>query len=102
VTNPAPFRHQSYDTDPPTAPYHLIAVEPPPAGSEEFDDRMQHAGRAYKAAGVVAIYLAHGTFVGGDATGLLGGISRVVPSLGETIHQLRTRKRFISSKSVFC
>jgi hypothetical protein len=89
VTNPAPFRHQQYDTGPPTALYHVIAAESPPvAGSDEFDDRMKQVGHTYKAAGVVEICLAHGTFVGGDATGLLGGISRVVPSLGETIHQL--------------
>ena len=89
MTNPAPFRHQSYDTDPPTAPYHVVtAASPPAVGCEEFDNRMEQVGRVLKAIGVVEIYLAHGTFVGGDASGLLGGIGRVVPSLGETIHQL--------------
>ena len=40
---------------------------------------MQQVGRAYRQAGVSAIYLVHGTFVGADALGILSLLGRVYP-----------------------
>jgi hypothetical protein len=40
---------------------------------------MQQVGRAYRQAGVSAIYLVHGTFVGADALGILSTLGRVYP-----------------------
>ena len=43
---------------------------------------MNRVGEALDAAGVAAIYLAHGTFVGPDALGVLTGLARVFPTAG--------------------
>lgn len=40
------------------------------------------------AAGVVALYLVHGTFAGNDVLGLLTELARIAPSLSETLRKL--------------
>jgi len=49
---------------------------------------MQQVGRAYRQAGVSAIYLVHGTFVGADALGILSLLGRVYPQAQTTLGQL--------------
>lgn len=64
------FRHQRYDGHPPTVDVAwLVAVAPPPVDSESWRTRMVAAGGDMQAAGVAAIYLVHGTFVGMDIIG---------------------------------
>ena len=41
---------------------------------------MRIVGDQFRAAGVRAIYLVHGTFVGTDATGLISELARVFPA----------------------
>ena len=64
------FRHQDYDGHPPTVDVAwLDAVAPPPVDSESWRNRMAAAGDDMRSAGVAAIYLVHGTFVGVDILG---------------------------------
>lgn len=49
---------------------------------------MRHVGSAYRAAGVRAIYLAHGTFVGADALGMLADFARLFPAASHSLRQL--------------
>ena len=62
-----------------------------PLGSEEFGRRMLDLGDTYRAAGVVAIYLVHGSFVGHDASGLLTELSRVLPGAGDALREISKR-----------
>lgn len=74
------FRHQAYTSTAPTSPHHLLAPPSCPlAESEEFRHRMQQVAKAYREAGVCAIYLVHGSFVGADALGILSALGRVYP-----------------------
>lgn len=52
---------------------------------------MQQAGAAFRGAGVRAVYLAHGTFVGSDALGILNELSRVYPAASRVIRQISKR-----------
>ena len=75
------FRHQEYRSERPTAPFHLLQADPPPPReSAEYRQRLQAAGDVFRAANVAAIYLVHGTFVGGDGLGMLRELSRVWPA----------------------
>jgi hypothetical protein len=77
------FHHQLYTADAPTTPCELLRPRgDPPPGSDEFARRMQTVGDVLRARGVAAIYLVHGTFVGGDALGILTEVERYLPSLG--------------------
>lgn len=49
---------------------------------------MQQVGRAYRQAGVSAIYLVHGTFVGADALGILSALGRVYPAAQSFMSEL--------------
>lgn len=49
---------------------------------------MQAVGAAYRAAGVAAVYLVHGTFVGHDAFGVLGELARLFPAAGEFVRNI--------------
>jgi hypothetical protein len=83
------FRHQQYTNALPVATYHLFRAEPgPEQGSEEFRVRMRAVGDTLRAAGVSYIYLVHGTFVGGDATGMWLELSRLLPTYGDALRQL--------------
>ena len=46
---------------------------------------MQRVGEAFRRAGVACVCLAHGTFVGTDATGALREIERVFPAAGQAM-----------------
>ncbi len=48
---------------------------------------MRRVGERLRAAHVAAIYLAHGTFVGGDSLGLLLWLRRWLPALAESAEQ---------------
>ena len=52
---------------------------------------MNLVGKALDAAGVEAIYLAHGTFVGPDALGVLAGLARVFPKAGTAVRRVIKR-----------
>jgi hypothetical protein len=52
---------------------------------------MSQVGQVYRKAGVAAIYLVHGTFVGLDALGLLGELGRMFPSTSRTMQQISKR-----------
>jgi len=87
-----PFPHQVYTSEPPRSPHHLL--EPPgqpPNGSDEFRRRMRRVGAAYRRAGVAAVYLAHGTFVGPDALGILGALARLFPAAAPPLRRLIKR-----------
>jgi hypothetical protein len=49
---------------------------------------MRAVGESLRRAGVAAIYLSHGTFVGADALGVLGELARVLPSAAEAVHRV--------------
>lgn len=89
------FRHQNYCAAPPSAPCQLLALPPfAPVGSDEFTARMRRVGQAYRDAGVGAIVLVHGTFVGSDALGILAELSRVLPAAAAALQ--RTSKRLVN------
>ena len=52
---------------------------------------MAAAGRIFADAGVAAIYLVHGTFVGNDALGLLTELARYAPATAERLRRLGKR-----------
>ena len=52
---------------------------------------MQHVGAALRRAGVAAVYLVHGTFVGSDALGVLAELARVFPSAGNAVRRVIKR-----------
>lgn len=49
---------------------------------------MEVAGAAMRAAGVGAIYLVHGTFLGNDAMGIIAELARVLPKAGNAARRL--------------
>jgi len=49
---------------------------------------MASVGQVYRAAGVRAVYLVHGTFAGNDPVGLLRVVQRVAPGAGRRLQQL--------------
>lgn len=82
------FRHQSYTTACPESPHYLVSPdEHPAAGSLDFRRRMRAVGQALRSAGVAAIYLSHGTFVGNDALGVLGELARILPSAAQAVER---------------
>ncbi|MFV2069620.1 MAG: hypothetical protein ACC645_21860 [Pirellulales bacterium] len=90
------FRHQDYRATFPASPYHLVS--PPadlPVGSLDFTARMQAVGNVFRQAGVTAIYLVHGTFVGPDTVGFLQELRRIFPRAGPMV--TRITKRFIDT-----
>ena len=86
------FRHQAYKTTPPESSHALLNPGPYPAvGSDEFRHRMQRVGEAFRRAGVASVYLAHGTFVGSDALGVLTELARVFPSASNSVRRVIQR-----------
>jgi len=49
---------------------------------------MEQVGGALRARGVTAVYLAHGTFVGPDALGILSELARVFPSVSQAVRRV--------------
>lgn len=60
-------------------------VEP---ASAEFGERIAAAGRTFGDAGVVAVYLVHGTFAGNDILGLLTELARYARGLSEALRKV--------------
>jgi len=86
------FRHQEYRLHALPGELHLLKAEAGPAlDSEEGRARMRVVGEIYRAARVSLIYLIHGTFVGSDALGLLGELSRMAPDLGARLRLWQKR-----------
>ena len=52
---------------------------------------MRQVGTALRARGVAAIFLAHGTFVGPDALGVLAELARLYPSTGPAVRRVIKR-----------
>ena len=83
------FHHQTYSAERPESPHqYLSAASGPAHGSAEYQRRMADVGEAFRAAGVGAIYLVNGTFVGNDALGLFAELSRVLPTVGDTLKRV--------------
>jgi len=86
------FRHQAYTDTPPTSPHHVVTPGSlPPVGSSEFRTRMQEVGASFRAAGVTAIYLVHGSCVGPDALRVLLKLARAFPLAAAPIRRLIRR-----------
>ncbi|MBN1590217.1 MAG: hypothetical protein JW888_11945 [Pirellulales bacterium] len=84
----SPFHHQAYRfTRPPSPHSSLRPGTHPPVGSDEFARRMDRVGARLDAAGVAAVYLVHGTFVGGDAAGVVAELARVFPKAGRAVRR---------------
>lgn len=52
---------------------------------------MQQVGTALRQAGVAGVYLAHGTFVGPDALGVLAELARLFPSASKSVRRVIKR-----------
>lgn len=88
MSAPNPFRHQAYTDAPPDVPWQLLRAEiGPSAESPEYAERLARIGRVLREARVGRIVLVHGTFVGADASGLLGEFGRWFPLARDTITQ---------------
>jgi hypothetical protein len=74
---------------------HYLQGESHPANGDEFLGRMQGVGDSFRQAGVAAVYLAHGTFIGPDGMGLLADLSRVAPDSAELLR--RWSKQLVDS-----
>lgn len=72
--------HHTYCGEPPGSPWELVRAVPCPPGHVGFEQDMAVCGEALRAAGVGAVVLVHGTFVGHDPLGLLGELGRIAPA----------------------
>lgn len=73
--------HQRYTKEAPTSPYRLLqAGQPAVPASDESRRAFDEAGELLRAAGVKAVYLVHGTFVGDDFFGIARMMQRLSPS----------------------
>lgn len=86
VTNQ--FRHQTYSSQEPTAPWRMLSAEfPPQPGTPEFDQALKKFSQSI-ADEVDAIWLVHGTFAGNDAFGLFGQLEKLMPASGLLLKDL--------------
>src|SRR5690349_4515830 len=86
------FRHQAYQSAPPTSPYRLLTSGPPTEpSSAEFDQRLAAAGARFSQAGVAAIYCVHGTFCGDDVLGLFTELEGWAPSVARPLRRWSKR-----------
>ncbi len=86
------FRHQAYTDSCPASPHHSLKPGPhPPVGSDEFQRRMQQVGETLSEWNVAAVYLAHGTFVGPDALGVLNELARLLPRASTSVRRVIKR-----------
>ncbi|NLF72524.1 MAG: hypothetical protein GX575_26110 [Candidatus Anammoximicrobium sp.] len=83
------FAHQRYSAEPPTARWTLLrASEPPGPNSADYERTTALVGEAYRVAGVRAIWLVHGTFVGDDTTGLIRLVERLAPAASQRLRPI--------------
>lgn len=88
------FRHQAYTGGAPASPCFLLTPGTlPPVGSREFRLRMQEVGAAFRAGGVTAVLLVHGSCVGPDVSGMLAGLVRSFPAARSAVVRLIRRIR---------
>jgi hypothetical protein len=88
------FRHQAYTGGAPASPHFLLTPDSFPAvGSREFRLRMQEVGAAFRAGGVTAVYLVHGSCVGPDVSGMLAGLVRTFPEARPAVARLIRQTR---------
>ena len=86
------FRHQRYQSDRPTSPYHLLpAICPTQPSTADFSSQLAAAGARFGKANVAAIYCVHGTFAGNDALGALTELARFSPELSKSLRKLGKR-----------
>lgn len=86
------FHHQSYSAEPPAASWSLLhPSDPPQPNSAEYDRTMARVGEAYRAAGVRAIWLMHGTFVGDDMVGVIRVVERMAPATAQRLRHIQKR-----------
>ena len=86
------FRHQTYRSERPTSPYHLLpAVSPTDPRTGEYAEQLAASGTAFQRAHVAAIYCVHGTFAGNDTFGLLTELARYTPGLRRALGRLGKR-----------
>ena len=89
MTYSAVFPHHRYCDAPPASPFMSVRAEAgPEAGSPAFYAAMAPLGDQLRRAGVSAVYLVHGTFVGMDVLGILGELARVMPRAGNAMRRL--------------
>lgn len=90
------FRHQSYSSTPPAAPYSLITPDASPTPGESSGPRGDGCERdVLRRTGVAAIYLMHGTLAGTDAFGWIGELERAWPRIGASLR--RQHKRVVDA-----
>ena len=82
------FVHQQYRHAVPTSPHHLLASRPPASDLAVDQDRWAEVARAYRSAGVSAIYLVHGGLAANDAIDLLQALSRTFPSAAAALRPM--------------
>lgn len=83
------FRHQSYHSEQPKAPFELI--EPSPSispRSAEYEERLATACEPLVQDNLAAVYLVHGTFAGNDPLGSLTELQRFAPGLAERLRRI--------------
>lgn len=84
------FRHQVYQACAPVAPYELLT--PDPRAIEPIADQERRRWNdQLRAAGVAAVYLMHGTFVGQDALGVARKLTHIWPFAGRSLQQFVKR-----------
>jgi hypothetical protein len=82
------FRHQTYTLGPPVGAYEVMAAPTdPPAESDEFGRRVREVATRLADHRVDDIYLAHGTFLGDDALGLITEVEHFTPNLARGIRE---------------
>jgi hypothetical protein len=88
------WRHQAYtNAAPDPERYELLdaAGEDVDPNDDVFKSRMALVGDQLRAAGVTAVYLVHGSFVGEDASGLLSALQHLLPAGTEKLRQQSKR-----------
>lgn len=87
------FRHQRYEDAPRTSPSPLKAESPPCVDDDAWRSTLNAAAARIRAAGVGAVYLVHGTFVGDDPTGIACALGRLSTTAADGLRG--ATKRFI-------
>ncbi|MBI5759977.1 MAG: hypothetical protein HZA46_15775 [Planctomycetales bacterium] len=86
------FRHQTYTSAAPPAPYFMLRPGGQPSlNSDEFRQRTRLVGDRFRENGVAAIYLIHGTFAGTGPLGLIESVSGILPGVATVLRRLVKR-----------
>ncbi len=79
--------HQQYSVAPPSVPYEFLRACGEEGAKDDESERLAVAGARMRKAGVAAVYLAHGTFVGNDTLGLAKLLRGLSPAMATRIRQ---------------